>query len=85
MSLKRTAVDDHALQGRPSHKRRASKEHKPRPSDAKEPDHLENLSPINESVPTRPLRLDIHEPPLTYWLDEGEKRKILTDSKRITL
>ena len=84
MSLKRGPLDDDALQGRPSTKRRAS-EHEHRPSNGEEPDQLENLSPINESAQTRPLRLDIHEPPLTHWLDDGEKRKILTYFKRIAL
>ena len=70
---------------RPSRKRRPSKEHTPHPSNGKEPDHLENLTPIDESAPTLPLRLDIHEPPFADWLDDGEKRKTLADSKRIAL
>ena len=82
MSLKRRAVDDDALQESPSHKRRASKEHKPRPSNGKEPDHLENLSPTNEFAPTLPLRLGIHEPPLTHELDDEEKNKTRSSHKR---
>jgi hypothetical protein len=53
-----------------------------RPSNGEEPDPLENL---NESARTIPLRLNIHEPPLAYWLDDGLQRKILADSKRIAL